>query len=169
MRSSVLALVVLAVSALPVAAQDTRTADVTPYLGIGSAGASPLGIAVTFPLTSTLALEMDTAYRNGEGIRAFSTSGSLLYSLPRVGQATPYLAGGIGLSQYGSPVFSSEGRPIGSQSRLALTVNTGGGVRLPLNRTMSLRTDARYYKSFGNQGSEAFRVAQGISFRMHKR
>jgi len=169
MRASVFALVAFVLAGSPAGAQDTQSVQVTPYVAIGSAGASPVGVAVTFPLTSTLSFETDVAYRRGEGTNALSTSGSLLYSLPRVGQATPYVAGGVGLSQYGSPVFSSNGTPIGSQSRLALTLNTGGGLKIPVNEKLDLRTDARYYQSFGRQGSEAFRVAQGISFDAHKR
>jgi hypothetical protein len=34
---------------------------------------------------------------------------------------------------------------------------------------MGLRTDARWFKSFGRQGSEQFRVAQGLSFGTGKR
>jgi hypothetical protein len=70
---------------------------------------------------------------------------------------------GVRLSQYGAPVFSSDGPPIGSQSRLAMTVNTGGGLKMPVNNELPLRTDARSFKSFGKQGTERFRVAQGIS------
>jgi hypothetical protein len=92
-----------------------------------------------------------------------------LYFLPRVGQATPYVAGGIGVSQYGAPVFSSNGPPIGAQPRLAMTVNAGGGLKMPMNDTLDLRTDARWFKSFGRQGSDQFRVAQGISFDVGKR
>ena len=110
------------------------------------------------------------AYRRGEGhIHALSTNTSLLWFLPRVGQATPYVAGGVGLSQYGAPVFSSDGPPIGTLSRVALTVNAGGGLKMPVNDKLDLRTDARWFKSFRKQGSEHFRVAQGISFDVGKR
>jgi hypothetical protein len=75
---------------------------------LGSAAASPVGAVVTFPVTSTLSVETEVAYRRGEGgIHALSTSTSLLYFLPRVGRSTAYVAGGVGLSQYGAPVFSS--------------------------------------------------------------
>ena len=105
------------------------------------------------------------AYRRGEGgIHALSSSTSLLYFLPRVGRSTPYLAGGVGLSQYGAPVFSSNGPPIGTQQLVAMTVNAGGGLKVPMNEKLDLRTDARWCKSFGRQGSEQFRVAQGVSF-----
>ena len=157
-------------SAVPAAAQNASAVEVTPYLALGSEAASPVGAAVTFPITSTLSVETDVAYRRGEGrIHALSTSGSLLWFLPRVGHAAPYLAAGIGLSQYGMPLFSSINQPIGTQSRLAMTVSAGGGVKMPMNEKLDLRTDARWFKSLGRYGSEQFRVAQGISFDVGKR
>jgi hypothetical protein len=169
-KSAVFALVAFTLEELPAAAQDARAVEVTPYVALGSAGASPVGAAVTFPVTSTLSVETDVAYRRGEGrIHALSSSIRLLYFLPRVGQSTPYVAGGVGLSQYGAPVFSSNGRPIGTEPRVALTVNAGGGLKMPMNETLDLRTDARWFKSFGLHGSEQFRVAQGVSFDVGKR
>ena len=169
-KSTVFALFAFALEALPVAAQDAKPVEVTPYVALGSAAASPVGVAVTFPVTQTVSVETDVAYRRGEGgIHALSSNTSLLYSLPRVGQSTPYVAGGVGLSQYGAPVFASSGLPIGAQPRVALTVNAGGGLKMPMNEKLDLRTDARWFKSFGLQGSEQFRVAQGISFDVGKR
>jgi hypothetical protein len=169
-KSAVFALVAFALAVLPVRAQDAQTVEVTPYVALGSAGASPVGAAVTFPVTSTLSVETDVAYRRGEGrIHALSTNSSLLWFLPRVGQSTPYVAAGVGLSQYGAPVFSLDGPPIGTQARVAMTVNAGGGLKTPVNDKLDLRTDARWFKSFGKQGSEQFRVAQGISFDAGKR
>lgn len=169
-KSAVFALVAFALGAVPARAQDAKTVEVTPYVALGSAGASPVGAAVTFPVTSTLSVETDVAYRRGEGrIHALSSNTSLLYALPRVGQSTPYVAAGVGLSQYGAPVFSSDGPPIGTQPRVAMTVNAGGGLKMPVNEKLDLRTDARWFKSFGRQGSEQFRVAQGISFDVGRR
>lgn len=169
-KSAVFALVAFTLAALPVGAQDAKTVEVTPYVALGSAGVSPVGAAVTFPVTSTLSVETDVAYRRGEGrIHALSTNTSLLWFLPRVGQSIPYVAAGVGLSQYGAPVFSYDGPPIGTQSRVAMTVNAGGGLKMPVNDKLDLRTDARWFKSFGKQGSEQFRVAQGISFDAGKR
>ena len=129
-KAAVFALVALTLHALPVGAQDVRPVEVTPYVGFGTAGASPVGGAVTFPVTSTLSVETDVAYRRGEGdLRAMSTNVSLLYFVPRLGKAAPYVVGGVGLAQFGSPVFSAAGGPpIGNESRLAFTVNAGGGV-----------------------------------------
>ena len=169
-KAIVFALVACTLEAVPVGAQDAKTVEVTPYVALGSAAASPVGVTVTFPVTSTLSVESDVAYRRGEGdIHAVSSSINLLYFLPRVGQAIPYVVGGVGLSQYGAPMFSSSGPPIGTVSRVALTVNTGAGLKMPLTQKMDLRTDARWYKSFGRLGSEQFHVAQGISFDVGKR
>ena len=141
-----------------------------PWVALGSIAASPIGVAVTCPITPTISVETEVAYRRGEGdINAMSTSTSLLWFLPRVDRARPYVAGGVGLSQYGALLFSSDGRPIGTQPRLAMTVNAGGGVKLPMNDKLDLRTDARWFKSFGLHGSDQFRVAQGISFDVGKR
>ena len=169
-KSAVFAFVAFTLQALPVGAQDAKTVEVTPYVALGSAAASPVGTAVTFPVTSTLSVETDVAYRRGEGrIHALSSSTSLLYFLPRVGHSMPYLAAGVGLSQYGAPVASSNGHPISTQPRVAMTVNAGGGLKMPVSDKLDLRTDARWFKSFGQQGSEQFRVAQGISFDVGKR
>ena len=168
--SAVFALVAFTLAARPVSAQDATAVEVTPYVAVGTDASSPVGAAVTIPLTSKLGLETDVAYRRGEGrIPALSSNASLLWLLPRVGQATPYAAAGVGLAQYGSPVFTSDGPPTGTRSRVAMTVNAGGGLKMPLNDTLDLRTDARWFKSFGKQGSEQFRVAQGISFDVGKR
>ena len=169
-RSAVFALVAFTLEALPVGAQDLKTVEVTPYVAFGSAAASPVGVAVTFPVRSTLSVETEVAYRRGEGgFNALSSSLSLLCSLPRIGQATPFVAAGVGLSQYGAPVFSSNGPPIGTEPSVALTVNAGGGLKKPINEKLDWRTDARWMKSFGPQGSEQFRVAQGLSFDVGKR
>jgi hypothetical protein len=168
-KSAVFALIAFTLGTLPVRAQDAKTVEVTPYVGFGSA-ASSVGTAVIFPVTSKLSVETDVAYRRAEGrIHALSTSTSLLYFLPRIGLAEPYVAGGVGLAQYGAPLFSTAGRPIGTQRGLALTVNAGGGLKMPMNEKLDLRTDARWFKSFGRQGSEQFRVAQGIAFDLGKR
>lgn len=164
------ALAVLTLGAWPAAAQDPQPVEVTPYVAIGTAGASPVGVAVTFPVSSTLSVETDVAYRRGEGdLPALSTSASLLYSLPRIGRSTPYLAGGVGLAQFGAPVFGASGPPIGTVSSVAFTANAGGGLKMPMTDTLDLRTDARWFKSFGRMGSEQFRVAQGVGFDLGRR
>jgi hypothetical protein len=169
-RSAVFALVALTRGAWPVGAQEAKTVEVTPYVGFGTAAASPVGAAVVFPVTSKLSVETDVGYRRGEGdIHAMSSDVSLMYFLPRIGKATSYVVGGIGLAQYGTPVFGATGRPIGTQANLAFRVNAGGGLKVPLNEKMDWRTDARWFKSFGRDGSEQFRVSQGVAFEVGKR
>lgn len=170
-RTGVFAIASLTVAALPLAAQEARTVEVTPYVALGSQGAAPLGAAVTFPVSAKAGIETDVAYRRGEGnINAVSSDVSLRLFLPRLGRSAPYLVGGIGLAQYGAPVFAAAGGPpAGTQSRVAFRVNAGGGLKTPINGKVGLRTDARWYKSFGTQGSEQFHVAQGLSFDVGKR
>jgi hypothetical protein len=167
--SAVFALVVFALGALPAGAQDAKRVEVTPYVAISSDVGSPVGAAVTFPVTSKLSFETEVAYRRAEGnIGALSLGAGLLYDLPRVGQSTPYLAAGVALSEYGALVASSDGSPIGTRRALAMTVNAGGGLKMPMNDKLALRTDARWFNSLG-QGGDGFRVAQGISFGVGKR
>jgi opacity protein-like surface antigen len=169
LKYSVLAVVTFVWSTAPASAQDAQGIQITPYVALGTEAASPVGAAITFPLTDGLGVETDVAYRRGEGrINALSLSASLLYSLPSIGETTPYLAAGIGLQQYGAPVLSPAGPPIGTQSRLAMTVNAGGGLKIPMSENVGLRTDARWFKAIGKDGNEQFRVAQGISFGVKK-
>ena len=171
-QSGVFALVALTLAALPVGAQEANTVEVIPYIALASGVTSPVGAAVTFPVTSKLDVEIDTAFRRAEGdIPALSLSASLLYDLPRIGRSTPYVAGGVGLAKYGVPIFSStSGPPIGTQSSLAISVNAGGGLKMPVNDKWGLRTDARWFKLLGTQApSEGLRVSQGISWGVGKR
>lgn len=79
---------------------------------------------------------------------ALSAHLSLLYGLPRMGRLKPYLAGGLGLEQYGTaldvPRFG-----LVSQHRLAFAINMGGGLEVPVNRHWGIRTDARLFEGFG--------------------
>ena len=170
-KSAVFALVAFALGAWPVGAQDAKAVEVTPYVALGSAAASPVGAAVTFPVTSTLSVETDVAYRRGEGgIHALSSSVGLQYFLPSVGPIWHRMSPGeSGYRNTGRPFSPSNGPPIGTEPRVALSVNAGGGLKMPMNDNLDLRTDARWFKSFGRQGSEQFRVAQGISFDVGKR
>src|SRR4029077_20308136 len=77
--------------------------EITPFVSLGSNGASGVGAAVRWPFASNFSLEVETAGRWSE-VTALGVSASLLFDLPNIGPATPYLAAGIGLDQYGSPV-----------------------------------------------------------------
>jgi opacity protein-like surface antigen len=162
-------LAAIAVSALPALAQEPRAAQATPFVAVGTAGAAPVGVAVSVPLTTSLSAETELGYAPGaDQVHALTTSVSLIQNLPRLGRVTPYLAAGVGLAQYGAPVLGLDGPPLGTEKRLAFTVNAGGGLTLPVNSHLDLRTDARYFDSLG-QGADEFRIAQGISFDLGKR
>jgi hypothetical protein len=52
---------------------------------------------------------------------------------------------------------------IGTDPRIAFEVNAGGGLKVPVDETWDMRTDARWFKSFGRHASEHWRVSHGIS------
>jgi hypothetical protein len=124
--------------------------EVTPFISMDSRGSSPIGAAISFPLNSSFSIEAEI--------------GNLLYALPRIRRTTPYLATGAGLAQYGAPVVSREGSVLGTEPRIAFEVNAGGGLKVPVADEMGMRTDARWFKSFGRHASEHWRISQGISF-----
>lgn len=145
-------------------------AAVTPYVALGLDSTIPVGAAVTIPVTSTLSLETDASIRRSQGLPAVGLNTSVLWFLPRAGQATPYLAGGVGLSQFRTLTSSHNGGPlVGGEQRVGLTMNVGGGLMMPMNDTLDLRTDVRWFTGVGNAGLEMFRVSQGIGFDVGKR
>lgn len=176
-KGSVVALA-LVMAASPAVAQDgtgeergspARPAvEVTPFVSMGSPTSSRVGGAVAVPLTKNLSLETELGYRRGEGdIDALSSSVSVLYALPDAGRVLPYVAAGVGLEEFGTPVVLPSG--IFTQSKLAFAVNAGGGIKVPVDDTWSLRSDARWYKALGRNGSEHWRLYQGATYGVGKR
>ena len=108
MRSfvSIVALLCSLVAIAPAHAQTrsdvdvTRPADVeiSPFVSLGSDPSSRIGVAIRFAWLSNLSVEAEVGYR-GES-DALSATASLLYHLPRLGRAIPYLAAGAGLEEY---------------------------------------------------------------------
>ena len=148
----------------------SRAVEITPFVAMDSRGGVPVGTAVSFPLGSSFSVEAEVDYRRGEGdLSALSSSANLLYDLPRVGRITPYLATGVGLAQYGAPIVGRQGSIVGTQPRISLEVNAGGGLEVPVKDNWGMRTDARWFKRFGRDGAEHFRVSQGVSFDVRKK
>lgn len=58
---------------------------------------------------------------------------------------------------------------IGTQPRIAFEVNAGGGLKVPVDDAWGMRTDVRWFKSFGRHAAEHWRIAQGVSFDVRKR
>lgn len=159
----------LAVESNLAVAQDLRPVEVTPYVATGTSGVAPIGAMITFPVTTHLSAETELGYRPEDGQPdSLSSSISLLLLLPKIGRTGPYLAAGLGVSQYNSPVLRPDGPPVGTQRRLAWTVNAGGGITVPVSPSLDFRTDVRYFDSLG-QGEDQFRVAHGVSFDVGRR
>ncbi len=93
-----------------------------------------------------------------------SSSANLLYAFPRAGRTIPYLAAGAGLEQFGAPIVAPGGSVIGTERLVGLFVNAGGGLKVPVDDTWGMRTDARWFRSFGGNASEHWRVSHGVSF-----
>lgn len=168
-RCVVFALVALTLSALSARAQDANAVEITPYVALSGDATAPVGAAITIPVTATLSVETDMAYRRSQGLPTLSLSTSLLWLLPHVGQATPYLAAGVGLTQYRALAYSINGGPLtGGEQRLGRTMNVGGGLKMPMSDTLDSRTDARWLIGPGFRGDQ-IRLAQGISFDVGKR
>jgi len=171
-----LALVVCTLAISPAWAQQREAPQVTPYVAVGTGDVATFGAAITFPFTSMLSVEGDVGYRNrASRINGLSTDASLLFSLPRVGRTTAYLATGFGLSHYAAPVFSAfNAPPIGAASRMGFNMNFGGGLRTQLTDRVDLRTDARWFMPVANGGMEPyqhghFRLGVGAGLSLGKR
>lgn len=134
-----------------------HAAEVTPFVSMGSDMSSRIGAAVAFAWTEALSGEIEVGYREG----AVSTSFSVLYHLPSLGRARPYLAAGAGLEQLDAPVFVPGGG-VASRKRAALVVNAGGGVKVPVTETVGYRADARWSNAVGRQ-PEKWRLYNGVT------
>ena len=47
--------------ASPAVGQNAKAVEVTPFVALGSTGASPLGVAIVFPVTAALDIETELA------------------------------------------------------------------------------------------------------------
>jgi hypothetical protein len=155
----------------PISGSTARQAiEVMPFVSIGSNGSLPVGGAISFPITSNVRIETEVGFRRADGrLNFLSISGNVLCALPQVGRMTPYVAAGAGLGQYGAAVVAQDGSLLGTERKAGLFINAGGGLKVPVDDTWGMRTDARWFKSFGRHGSEQWRVSQGISFDVGKR
>ena len=144
-------------------AETAAPIEVTPYVSLGSAMSSRVGAAIRMAWTSALSVELEVGYRDSE-MKALSSHISLLYDLPRLGRAVPYVAAGIGLEQFGTAL---EVPAVGvvTQARTGLTVNAGGGVRVPVDDAWGIRADARWFNGIGRHAPERWRFFNGVTFR----
>lgn len=138
-------------------ASRAHAVEVTPFVSMGSEMSPRIGAAVAFAWTETLSGEIEVGYREG----ALSSSFNVLYSLPALKRVEPYLAAGVGLEQRESALVAPGGTLI-PQKRLAVVVNAGGGVKVPVTDRVGYRADARWSNAIGTQ-PEAWRIYHGMT------
>lgn len=172
LRTTTMALAMLAVIAGTARAQPTGSDDkggapapitVTPFVSLGSPFSSRVGGAIAFPVTDRMSLEAEVGYRRQE-LNALSAHLSLLQDLPRIGRIRPYLAAGIGLEEYGTAMPQPNGT-LATIGRMALSVNAGGGVKVPVDENWGVRADARWFNGVGDQAGEHWRLFNGVTFK----
>lgn len=142
-------------------ASPSRPIEITPYVLAGSGTASGVGTAVRWPLGSRFGIELETELRRAQ-ITAVNLALSLVYDLPTVGRVTPYVAAGAGLERFGKAFFRPDGQVLlGSDT--TLTINAGGGVRVPVNDRWGVRSDARWIYGTGRDAPEQWRIYNGAT------
>ena len=154
----VLSAAMVAVGAVPARAQS----EVTPFVSLGSINGSQVGAAIRFAWTSTLSLEVEAGSRP-TGLDALGTSVSLIWDVGRVGRVVPYLAGGVGLEQFGTAI-AQPGGLLAAQSNVGFTINAGGGVRVPISGRWGYRSDVRWVNNVSMWGGEHWRLYNGVTF-----
>ena len=145
----------------PGQANSRPAVEITPFVFLGSNASSGVGAAVRWPTVSPLSFELETTYRPAE-TNALGFNLSMLYDLPRMGRATPYVAAGVGLDQYNTAEFVG-GRFV-AQRNTAVTVNAGGGLRVQADENWGIRTDARWVNGLGRTAPEKWRLYNGVTF-----
>jgi hypothetical protein len=158
--------IVFAMAGTQAAAQSTDAhtqapVEITPYVSLGSYPSSRVGAAITFRVAPNLSVESEVGYRQ-DPTNQLSVSAGLLYDLPGWGHFRPYLAGGAGLEEYTTAFRRADGA-LAVQKRIAFAINAGGGVRVPVDDTWGIRTDARWFNGLGTDAGEHWRVYNGVT------
>ena len=163
MRTQCLVPVVASMAMVMLAAAPLRAqTEVTPFVSLGSVNGSQVGAAIRFAWTSNLSVEVEAASRPG-GLDALNTSASVIWDVARVGRVVPYLAGGVGLEQFGTAIAQPGGH-LATQSNIGVIINAGGGVRVPIGDKWGYRSDVRWVNNLSLWGGEHFRVYNGVTF-----
>ena len=112
-------------------------------------------------------MELETEVRHAE-ITAVAIAVSLMYDLPAIGRVVPYAAAGVGFEQYATAFYHPR-LGVVPKTGTALTVNAGGGLRIPIDDRWGVRSDARWIGGIGREAPEHWRIYNGATFGMGKR
>ncbi len=138
-----------------------RPVEITPYAMLGSGLASGVGTAVRWPVGARFGVELETELTRAE-VTALNVALSLVYDLPAIGRVTPYVAAGIGLERFAKPIFTGDGPPLrGSDTGLSL--NAGGGVRVPVTDRWGFRSDVRVRHGTSRGQGDRWRIFNGAT------
>ena len=146
-------------------AQDSLSTDrlpveVSTFLSVGDRDASGTGVTARLPVRWRLSFEVEVGWRL-EAVSGLSASGNLALDLRKPGRVTPYVIGGAGIDRY---TVGADWPQLGLTTQLtsALSVNGGGGVRIPINARWGMRGDARISEDIG-RGPTRWRVFYGVT------
>ena len=133
--------------------------ELSTFLSVGGLDTSSTGVTTRLPIRARLSFEAEAEWRLEE-VSGLSASGNLVLDLRKPSRVTPYVIGGAGIDRY---TVSVDWPQHGSTTQLtsALSVNGGGGVRIPLTARWGIRTDARISNGIG-RGPTRWRVFYGV-------
>jgi hypothetical protein len=141
--------------------------EITPYAALGSGNVNGVGAAVRWEVAPKLGIELEMGVRPAE-VTAMAIAVSLVYDLPAIGRVVPYAAAGIGLEQYVTAFYHPTlGVVPGTDT--AISVNTGGGLRIPIDDRWGVRTDARWFTGITGDKPERWRIYNGATLGVGKR
>ena len=139
---------------------DQLPVELSTFLAVGDSDGSSTGVTARMPIKARLSVEAEVAWRL-EDVSGLSASGNLVLDLRKPGRVTPYVIGGAGIDRY-TVDFGLPQQGLTTQLTSALSVNGGGGVRIPLNARWGMRTDARVSNGIG-RGPTRWRVFYGMT------
>jgi hypothetical protein len=139
---------------------DRLPVEVSTFLSVGGLDASGTGVTARMPIRARLSFEAEAEWRI-QDISGLNASGNLVLDLRKPGRVTPYVIGGAGIDRY-TVAFGWSGQIPTTQLTSALSVNGGGGVRIPLNARWGMRSDARISNGIG-RGPTRWRVFYGMT------
>ena len=141
--------------------------EVSPSISTGSTGSPGVGAAVRWSLTPKLGVELESEVRWAE-LTAVNTHAGVVYDLLRIGRATTYAAGGAGVERFAHAMFLTGFPPV-IGTGTTLSINAGGGVRVPISDRVGVRVDARWFNPQDDRASERWRIATGVTIGFGRR